>query len=492
MEPDKSITFNLVNPNNFPGKLWRLVNNPVYQSIRWDSTGNGIIIDQHLIEYELLCPKRMAEATDLFKTTNFNSFIRQLNLYGFRKVVLGSDSTTGVSHPDGNKGVDQAGLHYFCNGYFQKNRPDLLVNMKRLTSINKAKLAAGIKVNSRPPNRFQRMITSAVTEKSKEHGENKGLITVEQSEIADRRENISPYPYVNPLSNNYNAFPGIGHDCASIRPRTWSNSFGLHQRQLASHSSFPENGMFYPVLQCFPSDITYTMQATATSIHVQQNHSAMPGSMQTYSGYMPHTAQYHQAYYPSAFLPRYTTPAHPYLSGCRGPAVSSFPNCSYFQNPPMQSSYPMEFFHTNWSSSNLNPFRKDERNLEPAIQLPNDLQSTQLETVQLDTVESLAGLAASPLQNETSAGALSPENDEIYCNPTNHLESLLSINAEITSEALLADQPVNCQSQLTSSNDFPLNSDQTEVPPVADKFLYVEADLLASDVTSSSEIAKCE
>lgn len=121
-------------------------------------------------------------------------------------------------------------------------------------------------------------------------------MTVEQIHRTCRRENISPYPYVHPPSRNHIAFPGKELDCAPIPPRTWSNTFGLHQRQFASHSSFPEKGMFYPVLQRFPADITYTMQSTATSVHVQQAHSAMPGSMQRYSTYMP---QYPQAYYPS-------------------------------------------------------------------------------------------------------------------------------------------------------------------------------------------------
>ncbi|XP_044141728.1 heat shock factor protein 5 [Bufo gargarizans] len=494
MEPHESFVATPINPNNFPAKLWRLVNSPLYQSICWDSAGDGVIIDQQLFESELLCPSRgMAEATDLFKTTNFTSFIRQLNLYGFRKLCLGSGSSTGLHHPGGDLGAGDGNVHHFYNDHFQKGRPDLLVNLKRLTSTNKAKLAAGLEVTSRPPNRYQRMLSSSLTEDSREDSQG-----VEQSHRTCRREKIPPY--VNPPSHNHLAFTGKEFDCTPIPPRTWSHSFGLHQRQIASHSSFPENGMFYPVLQHFPSDITYTMQSSATSVHVQQGLPSMPGSVQRFSGYMPHPAQYPQAYYPAAILPCCTASAHMHhLNGCPGPAVSSYQHCSYFQNRPMHPSFPMEFFHTSWPSSESSEFRKDEMTLENVFQFADELQSSsQLEIVKLDTVQSLVGPAASPLQNENVAMAVRPGNDEAYCSQTDHLEPLLHVNADITTEALLVDQPHNCTSPLTSAYVSPLSSDHTEVDMNtsldADKTLCVdEVDLLASDVLfSPSQIATCE
>ncbi|KAJ1184903.1 hypothetical protein NDU88_001700 [Pleurodeles waltl] len=163
MEIEDALLSTPINPNNFPAKLWRLVNSPRYQSIRWDSRGEGVIIDQQLFESELLCPsKPLDEATELFKTTNFTSFIRQLNLYGFRKVVLGVGSNPGQLHPGGDLGAGDGHLHHFHNVHFRKDHPDMLVNLKRLTSANKAKLAAGLEVNSRPPNRFQRLLTNSL------------------------------------------------------------------------------------------------------------------------------------------------------------------------------------------------------------------------------------------------------------------------------------------------------------------------------------------
>ncbi|NWQ95789.1 HSF5 protein, partial [Burhinus bistriatus] len=161
-----------VNPSTFPAKLWRLVNSPQFGSVRWDARGEGLLIDQPLFECELLGagPGRamgqagsgVAGAADFFKTKNFSSFIRQLNLYGFRKVVAGPAGSMagpgpgpGLGPGAGDSGSSAGPLHHFHSPHFRRDRPDLLVHLKRLTSANKAKMAAGLEVNSRPPNRFQ-------------------------------------------------------------------------------------------------------------------------------------------------------------------------------------------------------------------------------------------------------------------------------------------------------------------------------------------------
>ncbi|KAG9485721.1 hypothetical protein GDO78_008681 [Eleutherodactylus coqui] len=347
METEGPLLSTPINPNNFPAKLWHLVNDPHYQSICWNADGDGVIIDQQLFEPELL-----SAANEWFKTTNFTSFIRQLNLYGFRKLVPRSGSNVGLHPPGGDLGSGVS--HQFCNEYFQKGRPDLLVNLKRLTSNNKAKMAAGLKINSRPPNRFQRLLTGSLTEGDKESYQ--GLMPAEQLHKTERRENVSPYPYVSPPSHSHIAFPGKQLACTPIPPRTWPSSFGLHQRQLASRSSFPERGIFYPDLQRFPADMTYTMSSTSTSVHVQQGHPALP--------------RY-------TVLPCCTTPVHlPHLNSCSGPAVSSDQRCSYFQSPPMQPSFPMEFFNASWSSTDSAEFRRDEMNLESSFQFADEIQSS--------------------------------------------------------------------------------------------------------------------
>ncbi|NXY74456.1 HSF5 protein, partial [Glareola pratincola] len=155
-----------LNPSNFPAKLWRMVNSPQFCSVRWDARGEGILIDQVLFEREVLSARLgqaaglSSDGANVFKTKNFTSFIRQLNLYGFRKLVVTAGSVVGTRPgqcPGLGDGDSCTGtVHHFHSPNFCRDRPDLLVNLKRLTSTNKAKLAAGLEVNSRPPSRFQR------------------------------------------------------------------------------------------------------------------------------------------------------------------------------------------------------------------------------------------------------------------------------------------------------------------------------------------------
>ncbi|XP_074746784.1 heat shock factor protein 5 [Strix uralensis] len=152
-----------INPNNFPAKLWRLVNSPRVQSICWDARGEGLIIDQPLFEREVLGMGPGGDgasgAAGLFKTKSFASLTRQFNLYGFRK--LGETSSAAGGGSDGGGG-SPGPLHRFYSPHFLRDHPDLLVRVKRLTKANKAKLAAGLEVKSRPPTASQRLPGTAM------------------------------------------------------------------------------------------------------------------------------------------------------------------------------------------------------------------------------------------------------------------------------------------------------------------------------------------
>ncbi|XP_026990227.2 heat shock factor protein 5-like isoform X2 [Tachysurus fulvidraco] len=126
-----------INRRNFPSKLWHLVNDPQICSICWDDRGEGILICQEAFKAEVLSTskKRMNK---YFETKDFISFVRQLNLYGFRKVRPDSEISERRD----------SSMHHFSNPNFKRANPELLVKVKRLTPSNKAKLAAGLEVSN--------------------------------------------------------------------------------------------------------------------------------------------------------------------------------------------------------------------------------------------------------------------------------------------------------------------------------------------------------
>lgn len=120
-----------VNGNTFPGKLWKLVNDVNYESIRWSSCGTTVIVDPHQFKEEVL---RIGEYS-IFKTQNFSSFVRQLNLYGFRKLA----TTASVKFVEFNLKHESYSrpLHCFAHVFFVQHRPDLLAKVRRTTSVTK-------------------------------------------------------------------------------------------------------------------------------------------------------------------------------------------------------------------------------------------------------------------------------------------------------------------------------------------------------------------
>lgn len=82
----------------FPEKLWQLVNKP-NSGVTWAPDGRRIVVERSKLE----------QFPDTkFRSTNFDSFIRQLHFYGFRKC--------------GNS---------YHHEKFQQGRPDQLLRMKR-------------------------------------------------------------------------------------------------------------------------------------------------------------------------------------------------------------------------------------------------------------------------------------------------------------------------------------------------------------------------
>ncbi|XP_034291077.1 heat shock factor protein 3-like isoform X1 [Pantherophis guttatus] len=104
----------------FLAKLWSLVEDPGSDDvISWSRNGqNFCILDEQRFAKELL-PK-------YFKHNNLSSFIRQLNIYGFRKVMA---LENGMITSEKNPAIE------FQHPFFKRGKIDLLANIKRKSTL---------------------------------------------------------------------------------------------------------------------------------------------------------------------------------------------------------------------------------------------------------------------------------------------------------------------------------------------------------------------
>lgn len=115
-------------------KLSRFVNDPKTDDlIRWSASGNSfMVLDEEEFSKKLI--------PDLFKHNNYASFVRQLNMYGFHKVVGLADGSLKTSEQRSKPPSE------YENPYFKRGYPDLMWLIQKPKSKNaRAKGKKGVK-----------------------------------------------------------------------------------------------------------------------------------------------------------------------------------------------------------------------------------------------------------------------------------------------------------------------------------------------------------
>ncbi|XP_056212149.1 heat shock factor protein 5-like [Falco biarmicus] len=361
-----------VSADTFPARLWRLVNSPRCRSVRWDASGQGLVINQPLCECELLGAgpavaaqpggRGAAAAAGFFKTKNFSSFIRQLSLYGFRKPPLSPRPPRPPRPPEapdeGQQGEDGSGLD----------------------------------VTSRPPNRFQCLPGTPLNGQPLPPPSmlsRPGLLTVGQFHQLYGQGVFSPYSYMATSCQAPSTLPAQRLDPTPV-PSTWiqQGPLGLLPGQGAS-PAFPDKGAAFPVLQTLPTGATYTLQPVASLPPLQQGTQSVAASIANCSS-SASSVPYSQACYPTATPQSCSAAAHTDpLAGCAGPTASACTHDSFLQNPPMQSSYEAELMPSDWLCNISEENKKAEVSLEATFQVAAEVHSScKAEKVGVAPVES--------------------------------------------------------------------------------------------------------
>ncbi|XP_032322217.1 heat shock transcription factor, Y-linked-like [Camelus ferus] len=139
-EPDENDDFLSL---TFPRKLWKLVGSDQFKSIWWDESGTLVVIDEDLFKKEVL--ERKAPFR-IFKTGSLKTLVRQLNLYGFRKVQQNFQRSASPADflAEGKQVSTLSKLQFYHNPHFKRGCPQLLVRIKRRVGINVASAVSSL------------------------------------------------------------------------------------------------------------------------------------------------------------------------------------------------------------------------------------------------------------------------------------------------------------------------------------------------------------
>lgn len=126
---------------------------------------------------------------------------------------------------------------------------------------------------------------------------NAGLLAVGQFHRPYQRDSLFPYSYISASPQNHSSLPSKSLDRTPIPSRTWQSSLGVVPGHKAS-TAFPDKGIAFPIFQRLPTEVTYTLQSSASPVPLQQVSQAIATSPAKYSSYAS-PLHYSQAYYPT-------------------------------------------------------------------------------------------------------------------------------------------------------------------------------------------------
>lgn len=125
-------------PKTFVHKLYNEIENNENKEFliiwnKFDAGKSFIITDINIFSAQVL-PR-------LFKHCNYASFVRQLNKYGFNKIKQTDLDPSLLNDQECNPTNNQNNINVFRNDFFQKDRLDLLPNIKRQENPHNSELS---------------------------------------------------------------------------------------------------------------------------------------------------------------------------------------------------------------------------------------------------------------------------------------------------------------------------------------------------------------
>ncbi|NWX18297.1 HSFY1 protein, partial [Aegotheles bennettii] len=108
----------------FPQKLWKMVESKQFRSIWWSESGKCVAIHKELFKEEVLGKRGPLR---VFATQNMNSFLRQLNLYGFTKIQQDFERSASLPEflAEEAAGAAHSKILYYYNPRFNREQPHL-------------------------------------------------------------------------------------------------------------------------------------------------------------------------------------------------------------------------------------------------------------------------------------------------------------------------------------------------------------------------------